>query len=649
MSYSVAVLAGAFTFAYVLGPSEYGRLGVLVACGSLAITLSTQGVRMFYLREAAGKETDDPGLPFANFVAIVYCVGAGVALWIVGHWFEAATLLGLYGLVVALVEYLLDRWRALQMHRNFLLGTALRALSYACAVIFVGTWREAEHRSEDVFALLVVVVLPTIWLAVRRDSGAFAIKSSLSDLVRASRFGLPIALTYAAYYLIITLDRFVFISTGQSVEAGIITFHTELFVIGSMAVLLALQLPLGPRVMAAVRKGGDPGELALNRRILGTGGALVLVCGALAFEALASLEAFDERYFHPGLLGTCLALGTSIIFAFCFYHLYLIQAALGSANLQLISMCVALISKALFIWLMLESYQLVEAIGTTFAAALAALGTAVALMRKAVGEDSEAVALAPVGGDVSWPIRPRTGDRVSLLGDRVEKRVVGSVSEAALRHEVLWRISSESGLYEAPRLLSVAAESSTLVLSRLKLGESLRASYVRALSRSRSTPDVQFCGLIRELARVLARIHSDAHRTASEALFYHGDFGFSNVFVTKDPSARLQILDPIPTPESSSLPKHGPPAHVYDVATMMGCLYGRVPPARVGLLLGSQRVRGFYGALFFSEYARSAGSMSFSEAVLLARSVFTRYCQSQYGDVVGRVAAAFMFHGINVK
>jgi hypothetical protein len=239
--------------------------------------------------------------------------------------------------------------------------------------------------------------------------------------------------------------------------------------------------------------------------------------------------------------------------------------------------------------------------------------------------------------------RARTGDSTVVHEDRVEKVVFGEFTEAVRRHEVLFRVGERSGLFRAPRVLSKDETTKVIVLERLALGRPLRDEYVRALERK--TLDARLCECVRVLARIAGAIHGVGGEIQGNNSFFHGDFGFSNVFLCEE--GGVQLIDPMPTPFTA--PSSGSlfPGEAYDVATMMGCLLGRVPPSRLSLLFRTGTERMSYAALLFSEYARHRPAWAFDELVELACERFLAYSRASFGHHTGPFVAGLMFWGLS--
>jgi O-antigen/teichoic acid export membrane protein len=372
MGYSAIVLAGALVFAHTLGPSEYGRLAAFIASSGLVVTLATQGVRVFYLREAAGRGENSSLLHELNFVVLLYCAIAAALLMVGGIWLGAPGLLACYGFATAFAEFLLDRARAIERHSLYLVGTLVRAVFYGTAIIVV--FESSAIQAEYVLVLLTLVVTPTILTVLLKDPAAVVVSVSRVALKRASAFAFPVALTYGTYYLVATSDRFVFIGMGRAVDAGVVSFYTDIFFLGGMAALMALHLPRAPRMMAAERRGAGKSESSANLRTLLLGGCAVIVAGTLGFVVLSEQIAFDPGYLRPGGAVAFVALAAALNYALCFYHFYVVLAARGNVKAQLVSMLVALLIKLLAIGMFYAEYGIMEAIAGTWLAGLAALG-----------------------------------------------------------------------------------------------------------------------------------------------------------------------------------------------------------------------------------------------------------------------------------
>lgn len=98
-----------------------------------------------------------------------------------------------------------------------------------------------------------------------------------------------------------------------------------------------------------------------------------------------------------------------------------------------------------------------------------------------------------------------------------------------------------------------------------------------------------------------APIPEEEARAGEDIVLVHGDFGFSNVFVSVDDgSVAVQVIDPLPRATGTDL-RFG--NRELDVAMMLSCLLGR-PPLSVWRHVRDRRV---LRAWYVAEYQRLSG------------------------------------------
>lgn len=181
---------------------------------------------------------------------------------------------------------------------------------------------------------------------------------------------------------------------------------------------------------------------------------------------------------------------------------------------------------------------------------------------------------------------------VQLLDTTVVKSGTGSCGLEAAKLTAYATFAE--GRYRVPRVLHVDPEADVVVLERLTGYRTILDTFLSG----RADPRLA-AGRFRAAGRALAQIHQHSGTQepwvqqitggaqAAGDLLLHGDFGFSNVLVHPGRSA-LAVLDPLPPAARYHVPKLvGRPLD--DLAIMMSCLLGRVPPTRLHLLPGVPR------------------------------------------------------------
>jgi hypothetical protein len=222
---------------------------------------------------------------------------------------------------------------------------------------------------------------------------------------------------------------------------------------------------------------------------------------------------------------------------------------------------------------------------------------------------------------------------VNILPGIIVKSDTGTIGQEAAKLRAYRQYAQ--GRYVIPAVLFCDSQLDVMILERLQGYVSLQDVYLES-GRTVSLAARVF----EDAGRVLAHIHSHSAVTAPwvqdlllgcaadpDELLLHGDFGFSNVLF-RAAGEPLAVVDPSPPGLNSSSIGLGAP--IEDLALMLSCILGRVPPAKLPRVRGLPRRR-LMEELFRGYRAVRDPGCTFGEAYELGVSHLNAYLARRRG------------------